>query len=98
MLNGGYNAFKELKERRAKPPPPSVGPAPGAGLPPVTITDAVRSSKLGYVGAKLGHVGSTLDHFSPLMSSLWSKKSMKATPLKNITKKYCHDTLQDLKK
>ena len=88
MQNRGYNAFKELKERRAKPPPPSAGPAPGAVLTPATTTDAARSSKLGYIGAKLGHVGSTLDHFGPLMNSLWSKKSTKFGPLNNITKKY----------
>ena len=88
MLDEGYNAFKELKERRAKPPPPSAGPAPAADLSPATTTDAARSSKLGYVGAKLGHVGSTLDHFGLLIDSLSLKKSTKFVPLQNIMKKF----------
>ena len=88
MLDRGYNIQSTLKERRAKPPPPSAGPASAADLSPRIALNGGTSSKLGYVGAKLGHVGATLDHFSPPMSSLWSKKLIKFGPLQNITKKY----------
>jgi hypothetical protein len=78
--------------------PPSAGPSHGADLSPRTTLDRAKSSLGVTLGAKSRHDGSTLDCLGRLMTSLWNKKLTKVGQLKNIPKKYCHDTLQDLKK
>ena len=81
MLDEGYNAFKELKERRAKPPPPSAGPASAADLASLTTVDLGTNS----FGSK---VGSRWLYFESLWSSYRLTLTQKVDKMCSIAKYY----------